>query len=235
LITTLPPKEWEFVRKTPLFNGLTEDVVQALLQEARVIECERGRILFIRDEPAERFYIVLEGWVKVFRDSPDGKQIVVGVMKPYEIFAQAAMFSGGSYPVTAEVVSEARVLEVPANAFIAKLQEDIGLALKMLSSMSQHLIQMVQHLEQIQWRSTSHRLGNFLLDLADPTTSGNAILHLPYDKSLIAARLGMQPESLSRAFADLRKSGVKSAGSKVEIENLNVLRDYCNEGSEKNY
>jgi len=82
------------------------------------------------------------------------------------------------------------------------------------------------HIEQIQARSTPQRLGDFLLNLSD-VRKGPAVIELPYDKSLIAARLGMKPESLSRALAKLRQHGVTTNGHEIKLENVLSLRAYC--------
>jgi CRP-like cAMP-binding protein len=219
-------REWAAICDSDLFAGLPEATVRELLRNARILVCARGRMLFMRGDRANRFFIVLDGWVKIFRDAPDGHQTVVGVMKPCEAFAQAAMFGGGDFPASAEVVSDARILEVPAEPFLTRLRDDVDVALKILASLSARLVHMVQHIEQIQWQSTDHRLAGFLLSLCAEGEQGAVRLKLPYDKSLVAARLGMQPESLSRAFAGLRKMGVSTDGPTVQIEDVAALRRY---------
>lgn len=225
----LNAKDMEMVRRNPLFGGLPPETLEALLHESRVVEHPRGKILFLRGEPANWFFLLLEGWVKVFRDTPDGEQTVIAIMKPSETIAEAAIFFGSDYPASAEVVDNVRLLEIPAAALLSQLRQDPELGLKLLGALSMRLRHLVRHIEQLQARSTSQRLGDFLLALCE-AEEGPVTLKLPYDKSLIAARLGMKPESLSRALAKLKNLGVSSRGHSVEIDDIATLRDYCEVG-----
>jgi CRP-like cAMP-binding protein len=95
--------------------------------------------------------------------------------------------------------------------------------------MSRHLHSLVNQVEQLQTRSSAQRLAQFLVSLA-PVEDGSAVIVLPYDKSLIAHRLGMKPESLSRAFARLRAQGVSADGNRVLVEDIFTLKEYGDEG-----
>lgn len=226
-MSQLTSQDLEIVRRTPLFVDFTEAALNDLLKDAWVKEYPRGALLFLRGDPVTRFFVVLTGWVKVFRDTPSGEQSVVHVMKPGESFAQAAIFTGRQdFPASAEVVDDARIVEIPSAPFMARLHADSRLAIKMLGAVSARLLQLVQHIEQLQFRSTAQRLADFLANLSTVRT-GPASLRLPYDKSLIAARLGMKPESLSRAIAKLRKVGVTVSGSTVSIKDMAVLRTFA--------
>jgi len=226
-IPGLTQSDFEVVRETPLFSGLTDESVTDILKGARLKKYERGEMLFLRGDPVDRFFVLLEGWIKVFRDTPDGDQSVVAVMKPGDGFAQAAIFTGRpTFPASAEIVDDARLVEIPSGPFLSRLKEDSELSLKMLGAVSERMLQLVQHIEQLQFRSTSERLADFLVGLAEQD-EGPATIRLPYDKSLIAARLGMKPESLSRALAKLRKLGVSSKSNLVEVEDLERLREFC--------
>ncbi len=225
-MTSLTDKDMTVIRRTPVFAGIPDDLLDALLAESHVITCPRGKLLFVRGDPARSFYLVLSGWVKVFRDTPEGEQTVIAIMRRGETIAEAAMFMGRDYPASAEVVDDARLVEIPAAALVRLIREHSELALKMLAAVSGRLRHMVMHIEQLQARSTPQRLGEFLLGLTD-VRSGPATIQLPYDKSLVAARLGMKPESLSRALAKLRKVGVSTNGSRLEVKDVGHLAEFC--------
>lgn len=228
-MAALSPEDLEIVRKAPLFSDVSDDVLQALLAEARVGEYSRGQILFLRGDPAERFYLLLDGWVKIFLDTPAGEQTVLEIMKTGETVAEAAIFLGMAFPASAEIADDARLLEIPAAPFMAKLHEESGLAITMLGALSKRLHFLIQHIEGIQTHSTPQRLAGFLVGLSSEA-EGRAEVRLPYDKSLIAARLGMKPESLSRALAKLRHCGVTTRGGVVTIADIERLRDFSEIG-----
>lgn len=229
--TGLSADDLATLAETPLFHGMTAENMRALLSEASVRRYTKGTILFIQGDAATRFYMMLDGWVKLFRETPDGHEAVISVFTRGESFAEAASFADGAFPVSAEVVDESRILVVPAAHFAAKLREDGALALNMLGSMSYHLRSLVQQVEQRTVKSSTERLGTFLLRLCNEDT-GRATLNLPTEKSLIAARLGMQPETLSRSLAKLRKLGIETRDREIVIPDVAQFKRQMADGDD---
>jgi CRP/FNR family transcriptional regulator, dissimilatory nitrate respiration regulator len=219
-----PGNELHHLTQLPLFSGMTEGAVRALLADAHLQSVERQTVLFHQGEPATRFYVLLDGWVKLHRTAADGSESVIAVIARGESFAEAALFAGQRFPVTATAVSDARLRVIPGVAFLRRLREDPDLSLNMLASMSRRLRVLVRQLEQLATRSALERLAEFLLQLCAEDRSGPACVRLPLEKHLIAARLGMQPETFSRALAKLRPIGVTSHGDRVEIADRAALR-----------
>jgi CRP-like cAMP-binding protein len=137
--------------------------------------------------------------------------------------AEAALFQSGHFPVNGQVVEPSRLLVVPGDSFMACLRQSTELCLNMMAALSRRLHAFLQQLEQVSTRSATERVGLFLLRLARDG-HGPCTIELPLDKTFIAARLGMQPETLSRVFAKLRQHGVEVSGSTVAIADLNRLR-----------
>ena len=100
----------------------------------------------------------------------------------------------------------------------------------MLASASHHLKLLVEQIEQIKVRSAPRRIGEFLIGLAAGQENGRCTLNLPYEKALIANRLGMQPESFSRALKRLKPLGVKVHGDDVTIADLEALAAFVETG-----
>lgn len=219
----LTAEDVALVLRHPQFSGLPVGDVARLLEGAVVRSCGRGHVLFVQGEPAPRFYVILEGWVRLFRQLPDGQDITIALFGTGESFAEAVLFQTMPYPVSAEVVSAARLLTIPADSFIRHLRESADLCLKMMASMARQLHYLVQQLEQVASRSTVERLALFLLRLCRVET-GPCRVELPLDKTLIAARLAMQPETLSRCLAKLRPIGVETDGHTIVIADVARLR-----------
>jgi CRP-like cAMP-binding protein len=228
----LSPKDLAVVRGAPLFQRLGEKTLAAMLAGSSPRQVARGATLFLQDEPADRFYLVLDGWVKLYRITPGGVESVINVVAPGETFAEAAMFASAKFPVTAEAATDGRVIPITRAAFTRALESDPGAVMAMLASLSMRLRFHVHHIEQLQILSTAQRVGDFLLRFC-PSGSGNAVFELPFDKSLIARRLGMKPESFSRALAKLRGIGVETHHATVSVEDLDRLRAYCEEAGEE--
>jgi CRP-like cAMP-binding protein len=222
----LQDRDLALLARVPLFAGLALDGLVELLAEASLRRFEHDAMLFVEGEPGSQFYVVLDGWVRLFRQTPDGRESVIALFARGESFAEAVMFLGGKFPVSGAVVDEARLLIIPAAPFRRALQANNELCFRMMGSMAVHLRRLVGQVEQLTLRSSSERLAQFLLNLARGGAE-SAIVHLPYDKGLIAARLGMQPETLSRALAKLRPLGVETKGSRVTIRDIAALQRHC--------
>ena len=115
------------------------------------------------------------------------------------------------------------MLAVPAQAFLDLLQAHPETAISVLSATFLHLQGLVEQIEQLKARSGAQRVAEFLLELC-PEGAQSATVRLPYDKALIAGRLGMKPESLSRAFARLRDFGVVVTQTSAAIASVTALQ-----------
>lgn len=223
----LQGEDLEIVRRVPLFGNLSNDNLTALLGNAYPKEYPKGKVLFIQGEPADCFYIVLSGWVKVYRETPEGDEAVLGVFTRGESLAEAAAFLGKDYPACAQVVEEARLLPILSTPFCNHVTDIPEITMNMLASMSKRMHQHVAEIEQLKTRSATLRVVDFLLKLC-PVEEGSAVISLPYDKTLISRRLGMQPESLSRILANLRTKGVKTEFNHVMISDVSKIIDFSN-------
>jgi len=221
----MDPHDWQIVRSTPLFGTMPQEVAQSVIGNQAVRSYDKGTLLFQQGEPAGSFYVVLDGWVKLFRTTPDGNEAVVGVFRRGETFAEAAIFLGGRYPVGAEVVTPSRLLRVDGELLRKRIREQPDLALAMLASASYHLKALVEQIEQIKLLSAPQRIADFLVRLC-PVKDGACKIELPYEKALIASRLGMKPESLSRALAKLRPLGVSVDRETVSLVDVGLLVSY---------
>jgi CRP-like cAMP-binding protein len=219
-------QDLEILWRVPLFAGLEKPHLDGLLHDVSVRDHPKGQLLFQQGDTANRFYVVLGGWVKIFRLTPDGDQAVMGLFARGESFAEAAMFMGGRFPANAEVVEQARLLRVESGPFEKRLHAEPEIAVAMLASVSKRMHYLVGQIEQLQVRSGTQRVADFLLKLC-PDQEGPAEILLPYDKTLIASRLGMKPESFSRALARLRDLGVRTEHSHVSITDAVTLAEYC--------
>ncbi|MDH3741685.1 MAG: Crp/Fnr family transcriptional regulator [Hyphomicrobiales bacterium] len=220
--------ELTLVRNTALFGGLNDELLASLLGAVSVHEASPGEILFMQGDEVAACFIVLEGWVKLYRLNRYGDEAIVAVFTRGQSFAEAAVFSMESYPVAAETVTTARLLRIPCNILQRNVRDNSEFAFAMLASTSQHLQGLVSQIEQLKTNTGAQRVARFLASLC-PVDEGSCTIGLPYDKALIAGRLGMKPESLSRAFARLRSVGVRVQQNAAAISSVERLRNYASE------
>jgi len=219
----MTPSDIEIIKRISLFKGLSDDILHDIIGNEPPRSYPKGRIIFQQGDDANHFYIILEGWIKLYRQLPSGEQAILHIFTIGESFAEAAMFGDHLYPATAEVVADARLLSINCNVLERQLVKSPKVAMCMLASTSAHLKMLVSEVEQIKGRNSVQRLAYFLSRMC-PADSDSAIVTLPYEKSLIASRLGIQPESLSRMLNKLRAYGTNCVKNQITISNVKALR-----------
>jgi len=217
--------ERKTARRSVLFSNVPDDKLAELLKDSHKRKVARGATLFVQGDPAKHIYVVLSGCVKLIRITPGGEEVVVAVYSEGDSFGEAVALKGGAYPVTVDAVQDSLLLQVEARVVFDTLRSDPDLAVSMLSSTFSHLHELVMEIENLKALSGAQRLATFLISLA-PVDEGPCSLVLPYDKVLIAKRLGMKPESLSRSFANLRKQGVTVKRHSVQVTDLTHLKEF---------
>lgn len=221
-MTAPTPVDFQVAGDIPAFSGLKLQALSVLLAGASVFNLRPGHALFRQGEPAHAFFVIIDGWIKIYRVTPAGDEAVLNVLTKGESFAEAVTFTSGCYPATASAVTPARVMLIPADHVINCIRDTPDIAIAMIASTSHHLHRMVQQIEQLVAQSATQRVAEFLASLAD-RTRGPCTITLPYEKSLIAGRLGLKPESLSRVFAKLRTVGVDVRASRVVVRDMAQL------------
>jgi len=143
----------------------------------------------------------------------------------YVIIAPAVIL-GLPYLMSARVTEASRVAMLSAAHFREAMAEDAALSHAMARILARHWRILIAQIKELKLRSTTERIGLYLLGLLSPD-SGPQTLRLSEDRGMVASRLGMSPESLSRAFAQLRAIGVGGRGRVVTIADPGKLRAMC--------
>ncbi len=216
------------LKRAPLFSGLDSEIIDFFVINGHKKQYGKGSDLFAMGDKAEAFFFIIEGWIKLYRMTREGAEVIINVFAPGETFAEAAVFSPlQRYPVNAQAVEDTTVLEIPRQLFVDKIRENSDLALMMLGSISARQRLLVQQIEQLTAKSAPQRIGTFLLRLCPPHVKDNVTVNLPYDKSLIARRLNIQPETFSRALTQLKPHGVSMQKRQILIKDTDQLALFC--------
>lgn len=213
---------------SPLFARLADDVLEQLAAASRLCRYRSGELVFREKEPCEGFYVVAEGVFRVYKIAPDGRERTLHIVKPPHAFAEAAMFGDGLYPAFAGTLSDGTAIFVPRRPFLALLQEQPESAVRMFESLSQWLHRLVDQLETEAFLNARARLAGYLLrEVHRQSVAGQpCTIRLPFARKEIAAQLGMAPETLSRAQADLETRGLIEVEARlVRIPSTNALED----------
>ncbi len=217
----------EDLKALPLLKGLNAECLLAVLQEARLNIYDRGALIFMQGEPADRFYVVLEGWVKLLKGNADGDESVIEVLTSGDGLSEVAIFRDSFYPVTAEAVEKAVLMSLPAHWVRARIKKDKDFAINMLAAAANRSKSLISQFEQLTLKNVTQRVGRFLLKQFLESGAEKTQLKLPLEKSVIAAYLGMKPETFSRTLQALRNQGISIEKNVVTLPDALALCTYC--------
>jgi len=208
-----------------LFSELEDRSLDEIASASTLKRCDAGEMLFFEGDAVHSFFIVGSGRVKVFKLSPDGKEQILMVAEPGDSFAEAALFAGGRYPASAQMLAPAELLAINRERFLGILQRDPNLALNMIARLSELLRKLTQLVEGLSLTDVTTRLAKYLLDLLPDDATTEATLTLPDKKSVLASKLGTIPETLSRSLARLsRENIITVAGPTIHVLDIKRLR-----------
>ncbi|SEO45705.1 Crp/Fnr family transcriptional regulator [Aquisalimonas asiatica] len=194
---------------TPLFRHLPGEVLDGLAKRVRRVRHDSGDILFHQGDPAHHFFLLEQGLIKLARNSAEGLEKVVHLVRPGETFAEAVMFMDArNYPVTAQILEPAEVLSIPSDDYRTLLRNDSDACMALLADLSMRLHSRLEDIDQLTLQQSRPRVARYLLTQASASLQPGDPVQLPAPKHVIASRLSMSPETLSRILHELNARGV---------------------------
>lgn len=211
-----------------LFNNIDEALLTGLAQRVRKHTLAAGDILFHHGDPAERFYLIGMGQIKLSRISPAGQEKVIEVMYAGSTFAEAVMFmQKHAYPVTAQALIDSVVYAIPNQAYLDILAQSTEYCFRLLADLSMRLHHHLQELDHLAQQNAMHRLIRYLVNQLPPDASNGHTLTLSIPKQVLASKLSIKPESFSRLLATLAQEGIISVDKQtIVIHNVQRLKNY---------
>jgi CRP-like cAMP-binding protein len=220
--------QYETIRGHYLFSGLDEDVFEAIAADFATESFEKGEILFHRGDVADDFYFIESGQIELSLISPDGQKKVVEVIANGRTFAEAIVFMReAKFPVTAEALSNSVVYRIPNNTYRTMLRSNPDACMRLLSDVCRHLHQRVQEIERLTIQNARSRLASYLIDHVVETNDDEATVRLDLPKHIIASRLSITPETLSRLLRAMADDGILTVDDRlIFVHSLARLRPY---------
>jgi CRP-like cAMP-binding protein len=216
------------LRRAYLFADADDVQLARLSHSMQTVQLQHGEMLFHHDQPAERFFFLRAGQVKLFRVSPDGHEKIIEIIRPGQTFAEAVMFVGphGRYPVSGEAISDCELFTFDQKNFLQVLSESHEIGFGMLASMSRRLHMLVNQIDGLTLQNATYRLVMYLLEQTPRDTAAATDVQLNTPKNAIASRLAIQPETFSRILGKLRDQGLVAVnGNQITLRNLKGLRE----------
>ena len=219
----------EAIRSIRFFNGLPDDLADKLAAISVIQTHPKDALLFESGAEATGFYAVLTGRMKIFRTSPTGKEHILHVFGPGELFGEVAVFQGGTFPANAQTLEESRTLFIPRRDFRDMLGREPDMALKMMGLLAGRLRSLVNKVDDLTLKETPSRVAAYLLLLR--SSQGGETFNLDLPKGQIAFYLGTIQETLSRIlkrFVD--EELIELRGKEVTILDADGLQNLAEEG-----
>lgn len=213
--------------QTAFFGNLPGASRKAFVDAGHACAYAKRRTIVILGDPADRLFVVMSGWVKLYRMTPAGDETVLALLTCGEIFGEGSIFGGASYPFSAEAIEDTELFEIPDNVLREQARFSPEVMSAVVNAMANEIESLQNRNQQLVALTAPQRVGNLLLHLSADMLGDGGTFTLPYDKSLAAARQGMTSETFSRALKQLRRAGVRVRGSEITIDSFSSLDDYC--------
>jgi CRP/FNR family transcriptional activator FtrB len=209
------------LRQHPLFAMVPPADLFDLLGTAQASCVSEGEDVYREGDGPDRLYLILSGEVALIPASGGVIRLGAG-----QIFGGEAVLASCNHATTARALTELTLAPVAGEVLRTYLESHFDIAILMISAMAAYLREQVREITELKMQSTAERLASYLVSLAGDAT-GHIVLRLPCEKRHLADHLGMDPATLSRAFAKLRDKGVTANRTdKVVISDIGTLRSF---------
>jgi CRP-like cAMP-binding protein len=216
-------RERETLLNSGLLSSLGVESVAAMMEIAVIGNLPGRQMLFREGEPADMLHCVLSGYVRVYKLDMDGREADVELYGPGELIGASVVLDGRHYSATAQAAEPSLIARFDLRRVrdIAGRHPDLALAL--LNTLSMQITKVFGSLANDRLHTAPQRVARYLLSHC-PADGKAGSFRLPYQKSLLAGKLGLAPEALSRAFSMLRNHGVNVRGRLVHVPDPEALR-----------
>jgi len=200
----------DVVRRAPLFAALDDEAAAALIDTMSPSHLERGDVLFHEGDQGDRLYVIGEGKIKLGRSSSDGRENLVAILGPGEMFGELSLFDPGPRTMTATAVAETQLLGLGNDSLTGLLTGRPEVAKALLAALAQRLRRTNEHLADLVFTDVPGRVAKALLDLAErfgrPVEEGVMVSH-DLTQEELAQLVGASRETVNKALADFAGRG----------------------------
>lgn len=209
------------LRDNIFFKGLPEDLLKLIAEIAVVKTYDKGEEIFGEGDRAFGFYLILEGNVKIYKLSSKGKEVIVHLLGPGDIFAEVVLASVETYPAYAQALTLSKLVFFEKNKFLNLIQRKPELALSMIGLFTIKIKSLLKKIENLTLREARERLLTYLWEFSKE--GRRMSFDLEINKAHLALLLGITPETLSRLFQKFKEEGLMEIQQK-RITLLNLPR-----------
>lgn len=217
----------EVVLKAPLFATMDPEETRKLFESMAKVRLPRGDVLFHEGEPGDRLYVIARGKIKLGRRSTDGRENLLSILGPGEMFGELSLFDPGPRTATASAVSDALLYELHHEQLVAWIEAHPTVSRHLLLALAQRLRRTNDTLADLVFSDVPGRVAKALLDLAnrfgEQATDGIRVAH-DLTQEELAQLVGASRETVNKALADFTSRGwVRREGRAVVLLDVERL------------
>ena len=221
------PQEEEVVRNAPLFTALDEAAAASLRASMDSIKIAKGSILFKEGDEGEHLYVIIDGKLKLGTSSGDGRENLLSILGPGEMFGELSLFDPGPRTSTATAVTDAKLLSLSHEKVIPWLKQNPEVSLQLLTRLSQRLRRTNEAVGDLVFSDVPGRVAKALIDLGDrfgKTTPEGLLVNHDLTQEELTQLVGASRETVNKALADFAGRGwLKLDGRSVLIADVDRL------------
>ncbi len=195
-------KHRDIIRNSELFRKCSDREMDMFISLGEIRELSHHDVLFHEGFSGDRFYILLEGSIKLIKTDSRGREAIIKFIQPGEIFAEGIIFETGPYPASAVAISRSAVFGIPCKEFCSLL-ESRPIREDFIMSLFSKMFYLTSRIQYLSLYDVEERLFRFLLERYGEREEYTVTL----PKSDIATAIGTVPETLSRIIARLKNQG----------------------------
>lgn len=217
----------DVVLSAPMFATMDPNETRTLFESMRQIELSRGDTVFREGEPGDRLYVIGQGKIKLGRRSTDGRENLLSILGPGEMFGELSLFDPGPRTATASSVADAVVYELDHDQLVDWIEKHPTIAKHLLGALAQRLRRTNETLADLVFSDVPGRVAKALLDLStrfgEKTDEGVRVAH-DLTQEELAQLVGASRETVNKALADFATRGwVRREGRAVVLLDLDRL------------
>lgn len=222
----------EALKKSEIFSVLTDQELEEISPFFESVRFKKDEYIFMEGDPSEWFYLVAEGRVKVLKHSIKGKDIILEIMSPGDVFGGVAVLDKKPFPASAQAMGPVTAIRINRRNLINVMDEHPGLKLAIVKYFSGRLRDAHETLKNIATERVERRIASLLLKLSEKVgveDKGYKKIDFPLTRQEIAEMVGTTVETSIRTMSKFQKQGVvRSSGGRILV-NVELLRRYIDD------
>jgi CRP/FNR family transcriptional regulator len=215
----------EAVRSCRYFATLSDEILEEIASGVSLVRYQRGEVILWQDEPCSGLYILKQGSVKLFKLSPQGRELILRVFEEGTTFNEVPVFDGGLNPIHVAALEDCEIWVVAPSVIREAMFKHPELSKALVLNLCQNLRQLVGMIEELSFYQVTHRLARLIAQIPREQLSGTNANRLTQDQ--LAARLGTVREVVARSLRELERSGaIRVSHRQIRIIDEAILQQW---------